>query len=434
MQTKVLYSLFACVLLLLIIGGTAAGQDPAQQDPQQEKPKEKSAVSPRGARSLVEDIFGNPRHKVGFSIGAFEVYQNNIYQTSQNLQPAMSATITARVFVNLGRRKSRFHLDYGAGYQFYNNKQGLNAPTQHGTAGYNYQLSRKATFDVQDSFSSSRNGYDNILSSILAPSYYAPNFSTEIMLQRQRITRNNLTARLGFNAGKNSFGLFGAYNLYRFGSASQQDLDGFSVGASYSRQITKWLFLSNSYSGYLNKVDPIYHSARIHQLQVGGFKFKFGANWQADIGGGIELANTNGRNLWKEDVSASLTWNSPSHMLSIQYHRGFFSTIGISGILQSDQGHLSFGSRLTNRLNLQMAALYVHGSNFYNNLGTNTNGSMEYYSALGGLQFSLFQGLIASANITYRNQRARGIAGLPISLDSYAAFAGLQYAFPSGIR
>ena len=108
MQTKIFQSLFICVVLLLTNIGTAAGQEQTQQDQQQEKPKDKAATSPRGAQSLVEDAFHSARHRVGFSIGAFEVYQNNLYQTSQNLQTASSTAMTLRIFANLGGRNSSF--------------------------------------------------------------------------------------------------------------------------------------------------------------------------------------------------------------------------------------------------------------------------------------------------------------------------------------
>jgi hypothetical protein len=260
-----------------------------------------------------------------------------------------------------------------------------------------------------------------------------PSFSTEILLPRQRITLNNLTASLGFGIGKNQFSVFGGYNLYRFALSNSQNMDYFGVGASYNRQITKWLYLSNSYSNYLNKVDPVYRDSRIHRLQVGGLNFKLGPSWQAGIGGGVELANTYGRNIIREDASASLTGKSMSHVFSVQYSRGFVSSVGISGIFQSDLGTVTLGSRLTQRLNLQLAAFYMRGSNFYYR-GTHTSGSMNYYSAQGGLEFYLFHGLIASGGFTYMDQRARDIVGLPVSLDRYIVYGGLQFVFPYGNR
>jgi len=433
MRIRVLYRMFGCVLLLLAIAGTVCSQEPPQQDQPQEKAKEKSATESRGSRSLTDDALGNLRHQVGFSVGAFEMYQSNLFTSSLNQQTASMTTVTSRVYANFGRRKSKLHFDYGAGYMLYNNRQGLNAFEQNGNGTYNYQLSRKASFNVQDNFSSSPNGYGNFMSSIINPSSSMPSFSTEMLLPRQRITQNNLTANLGFGVGKNQFGVFGGYNLYRFASSNAQNMDGFSVGASYNRQITRWLSLSNSYSQYLNKVDPLFRGARIHRLQVAGLNFKLGSRWEASIGGGVELANTYGRNIVREDASASLTGKSTSHMFSVQYHRGFVSSIGISGLFQSDQGIVIFGSRLTERLSLQLAASYVRGSNFYY-FGNRTAGNLNYYSARGGLEYSLFQGLIASGGFTYTNQRARDIIGLPVTLDRYVVYGGVQFVFPYGNR
>jgi hypothetical protein len=430
MSIKGLCRIVGCGLLLLL-AGTAVCQESVQGDRQQDKAKGSGTVSPRGARSLVDDIFANPRHNLGFSVGAFGVYQDNLYQTSRYQQTARSVMPTARIFANLGRRKSIFHLDYGAGYQLYNNRRGLDGLEQLGSASYSYLASRNASINIQDFFSSSHNG--NLFSTILDPSGSPPGFSTEIMLPRQRIIQNNLTATLGFNTHKNNFSIFAGYNLYRYEYNMHQDLDGFSTGASYSRQITKWFFLSSSYYTYVNKVDPIYRGTLINRLQIGGVRFKLGREWEAEIGGGVELAITYGENLWREEATASLTWNSRSHTFSVRYHRGFYSTVGISGVFGSDEGRVEFGSRLTDRLNLQLSAFYQHGSNFYSN-GISTAGSIDYYSALGGLQFRLFEGLIASGNVSYRNQHTRYITGLPATLETYVAAAGIQYIFPSGIR
>ena len=96
------------------------------------------------------------------------------------------------------------------------------------------------------------------------------------MLPRQRITQNSLTANLGFSAGKNNFSLYGGYNLFRYQSSTQQNNDGFSIGAGYGRQINKWLSLNTGYWTYLNKVDPSYRGSLVNHLQVGGFTFKLG--------------------------------------------------------------------------------------------------------------------------------------------------------------
>jgi hypothetical protein len=431
MRTRVITRLIGGVMLIFAMAVMAAAQESSQQDPP-EKAKPKTDSEPRGARSLLEDAFGNMRHRFGFSVGAFGFYQSNLYVTSVNKQNTWVASINPGIYANFGGRKSQLHLNYGAGYQIYRGKVGLNELEHGGNAGYSYQLSRNASLNVSDRISSSPNGYGNFLFSALNPSFSAPSLLPELLVGRQRITRNNLDTRLAFGIGKNRFGVFGGYTLYRFKESPDRNFDGFFVGGSYDRKLTRWLYFSNRYSTYLSGGDPLLRGIRIHQLRVGGLNFKLGTAWELGFGGGVSLADTAGHYLLRENVSVSLAGTSTSHVFTLGYHRGFFSTVGVPGVFQSDLVNTSLGSRLTTRLNLQLSALYMRGFNYY--VGKRTGGTLDYYTARGGLEFSLFQGLVSSAGFIYTDQRARDISGLPISMNRYAVYAGLQFVFPSGNR
>jgi hypothetical protein len=422
-----------CILLILATAGTSFSRDSTGEEPSSDTTQADSQGAPRGKRTFMDDITSNKRNKIGFSVGVFGVYQSNVNRTSTP-EAASSATTTLRLFANLGRRKSSLHLDYAAGYLFYSHNKGLNSLEQRGNGAYSRQLTRKMTFLVQDTFASSPNGYYGSFFSPTIPTTSIPSgISTEFQVRRQGIIRNDVVGRLEYVTSKDNFSVYGAHSLYRFEVDKSQNINLPQVGASYSRQIKRWLSLGTNYSTYVSNVIPENRNAWVQSVQAGDLGFNMGKIWQANFSGGVDYAITHGYNVLTGSAYATLTMSTDATWLLFEYHRGLESTTSISGLFLTDNGRVSLGNRLTNRLNLQLRALYSRSDRHYS-AGQMTGGGYAIYSGGAGLEYSFFKGLIASANFIYRNQRSHDISGLPTSLNGYVASGGVQFVFPSRAR
>lgn len=429
MPRKKLLAAICLLLTMLVLGSTAAAQEPAQ-DAQEVKDQTKVAPSaPQGAKSLVDDVMENIRQRFGFSLGIHGLYESKIFNGGPQQNASTAAAFSVRVYGNLGRRRSRFHFNYGLGYRFQaNNVRTIDSSNHYGNVQYSLQLSRRTTLQISDQISSSPYAFGGFLQPVLGPGGPTQGFSTEVFLGRQRFTRNACAGTLSFATPKNHFSIISDYQFYRFRSVTDVNVHAVQLGATYERDITRWLSLSSGYSAYLNNVDARFRDARIHRLQVGGMNFKLGRNWQLSAVGGIELANTSGTNRWGGSANAQLSWHTRASTLVVTYDRGFNSAVGLARVLQSQTATLACGSRLTQWMNLQLSASYVRGAAFLD------AGALRYYIAHAGLGFALSSNLVASLSCFYQNQHGQNLVAVPQTSAGYVGSVGLQYLFPGRRR
>jgi hypothetical protein len=413
-------------LMMLLFPGFAHPQAGAE-DPQQTEPPKNTA--PLGARSFIGDTFSNMRNVVGFSLGMNQLYEHDILHSTNQRQSVNVSSVFPRVYLNLGRQRHQFHADYGFGYRYYHEKQELNTTEHYASASYDYQVTARSSIRISDDFTSSPNWYGASFGPLLSLSNPTPGFSTELTLERQRIVRNYATGSFNYQATqKISLAVFGVFGSYRYDSQDLPNVNSLQAGLNYNHQITRWLFLTNSYSAYLNNVDERYQDARIHRLQVGGLQFRLGRSWEATAGGGIEYVKTYDENRLGESISAGLAWNTEANTFGFNYHRGFYSAIGIASVLQSDQGIVTLGSRMTRWLNLQLSMSFLRGFERIQ------SGRIRQYHASAGVDFALRSDLVASINGVYVNQTGTELGSIPLDFERYVAYVGLQYVFPGSRR
>jgi hypothetical protein len=407
----------------------AVGQTGAQ-DSGQDSDKEKTEKAAKGSRSFSEDAFSNLRHKFGFSVAFNEIYFSDAYSAgSTTSQSAMADVLYPRIYFNLGQRKSKFHLDYGFGYRRYHNGITSHSKEQYGNASYAYQATRKSSFQLYNHFSIAPEWFGSFLSPILTGETPFSGFTNEIFWENQKILRNVAGAQYSYKTAKTDFILMSEYQIWRFHPQIDTNFEGVMAGISYRRQITKWLTLDNSYSAYLNHVDQQYQgTGRIHRLQVGGFRFNLCKDWILTAGGGAEYSKQSGLDQLGELVDVGLGWTNDSSVFTANYHRGFYSGIGLEQIFQSDQGLAGFGTRINSWTNLQLSGSYIRGT------GVFRYGSIETYSARAGLDFALPANLYANFAVTYLNQKAKGFDPLIFDRDRYVAMVGIQYVYPGHRR
>jgi len=408
------YALVA--LLLIAVAMPAYGQDQASQPPDS-----------KGLLSFVDDVFGSVRNNAGFTLGAHESYVSNLQGTQYGDRDAQVSSFMARVFVNFGRQRSRFHLNYGGAYRLYHGREGLDGVAHLGNASYTYQASRRVSIGISDNFHYSPNDFSSFWGPSLNVPMPIPEFSDEPVYARQKVLRNSLNGNVGIRTSRKShLGLFVGHSFYRYEERDIGDWNSYHAGLSFNYEIKTWLDFSTHYAIHFGGRNRDDRDTMIHRLNVGSFTFHPTRRWNVSFGGNLQAADTYDRTYYGAGGSASLRYTSEATSFSAGYHRGFSSSIGIPGVFQSDRVTANFGRRISTRLNYHLGAHYNH-SNYRSGIG-----SYELFSVGTGLEIAIAPNLVGSLGYNYWNQRRQSIEDLLPYINRYSVHAGLQFVWPGG--
>jgi hypothetical protein len=423
------------IQILMAVSFTAGGrwaiaQTEPQQDPdeeiQQEQAQEtatKESEESYGSPSLIDGILQNSRNRMGFTLGAYEAYTNNIYPSGADRKASTFTAIAPNIFMNFGRRRTKFHLDFGGGYRFYQGHSDSNGYDFRGSATFSRQLTRRTSFQISDQANSSQDVYGAYSVPIYSPLQYGTFFDQ--IRSIRRVTSNDLLGRYEYSGRSISWSFFGGLQSYKYEENELLDGNAVQIGANFDYRITKWLSLTNSYTTYLGNPNPLYADTRIHRLEAGGLRFNLTKRWVLSGGGGVELAYYQNHDYVRESARVSLGYESGRSKLEMSYLRGFYSVFGLQGLFYSDSVNLSTAHRITDRMALKLAANYSSASEIVG------SAQIENLSGAGALEFVLLRGLIASVNYSYQHQRSENYIYYYPGLSRYVAALGLQYVFPN---
>ncbi len=421
------------IIWVLWAAGVCMAQEPIAAPPENEEAipvpiRTGEETKSLGAQTFVDDVFQSTRNHFGFSLGAYQAYTTDVSRSSQERQGSGITAFMPRAFVNIGKKKSKFHLDVGAGYRLYNKHRDLNSWDYSADAQYSYQLSKRTSLQIADQFTSSYNDSWSFIS-LYSPLHYDLSFSNEVLFNRQRINRNSLMAELNYQVTrKASLGVFGGYNYYDYPQYGLRNANAFNLGGSFDYRLKKWLYFSSSYSTYLNYVDERYRDTQIHRLQIGGLDFRLSHSWRLWAGGGIEVSDYQGDNRIGESANAGIGYTTRNTSLNLTYQRGFTSAIGISRLMESDIASAELGYRITSRISARLQSYYYRSTEQY------YGGLLKTLSGGGGLQFALRRDLFMNVDAFYQNQQAHNFSIEGLGLNRLTAYVGLQYVWPSRKR
>lgn len=380
-----------------------------------------------GAQDFKDDVFLNSRNPFGFSLSASQGYVKDISGVGVR-QSTMFSSFSGRAFFNAGRRRSKLHLDFGAGYRY--NYDGLNpdSPDYQANAQYSYQIAPNTSLQISNQFTHTYNDSWSFLS-LYSPIQSDLNFSSEVLFNRQQITRNTSRASLHHNLGRRvSLGISGGYELYRYPELSLGTTNAFTVGGDFDLRLTDWLSLTNSYTAYLNSVNEEFRDARIHRLQAAGLDFSLGRAWRLWMSGGVELSDYQDETRIAESVSAGVGYTYSKSSLSLTYHRGFTSAIGISGLMHSDRINADFGYRITQWMNTRLE------SGYYRSRDQVDSGLLQTWSNGGSLGIALSSSLNMTLNGYYQKQSPRNYSTDDLEIERVTAFLSFEYVWPARRR
>jgi hypothetical protein len=401
-------------------------EQPAEQEPTTVEVDQNEPIRSLGAQTFLDDVFENMRNRWGMSVSAGQGYTTDFNLSSAGQQGSMFTSVIPRMFLNFGRRRSMLHIDVGGGYRHYNGKSRDSDTWDYfGNALYSKEISRHTSFSLSNQFKSSYNDSWSFVS-LYSPISYDPNFSNEIILNRQRITRNSLATRLSYEATRRiTIDLFADYNRYRYTRHTLINSDAFEAGLGVSFRLKKWLSFNSSYSTYLNSVSDNYSDARIQRLQVGGFDFHPTRSWKIWANGGVDYASYRGGSHFDGDLNAGIAYSTRNFTYNTTFQHGFTSAIGISSLMNSDVVGFLLGYRISKWAR-------IHGeSYYYRNSEQSGFGVLKSFSSGGGLNLMLSRNFFISSRAFIQAQSSRNFSVAGLGIRRFTVNVGLQYVFPS---
>ena len=394
------------------------------------------------AGSFSQENAWNLRNNFGFSLNASEGYyfkddpRENPDPDSTREKASASTSLSANVFTNYRSGRSAMHLDYGAGYRFYSERENsINGVVHSANGAYSYEINERARLQLRDHLSSYSNdplgdsfsinsSFDRILS---GSNYY------DILLSQQRHTRNTVSGSINSDVtGKSTnVRIFGTYDNYWYG---EQDLAEDKIDSSYSAKvgvgvqqgITSWLSFGSTYSIQLNND---LKDSRVHRVDVGNFQFELTPAIEVHASGGVDITDTGTSDGYRTRIAtrAGISYSNRMNRIYADYSRNTMSVSGFNRLLPSETVLVGLGQPLGERANFRVIWYYQRSSDF------SENGHLTAHQGMASMEYIILSGLYASVNYTrrYQENSINSLAGIPSSNRSMFSL-GLTYSWPSG--
>jgi hypothetical protein len=384
----------------------------------------------RGAYAFAEDIVKSSRNLWGFSLSAYEAYSTDAVPGIQKNEDATITSLAPSIFLNIGRRKTKLHIDFGSGYRLYRHHKDLNGWNYSGSVKFSSQFSRIVSLQLSNLLTSSANDASSIFSFFPSIRNDYPSNSREVLFDdRQRMTRNSMQAKLDFQLSRRArLGLTGGYDLFSYEQVSLTNTNAVRIGADFEYKLAKWLDFSSSYYDYLNKVDDSRRDVQIHRLKVGGLNLNLTRFWRIWTGGGIDFSQYRGLEHFKENVDVGIRYGSRNTTLSATYNRGLSSASGLSRLMHSDAISVELGNRITSRVSSRLTSYYTRSSESL------AAGTLKTLAGNASLEFALRNDLFLSLNSSYQNQQQSNFSYGGLQVNRFSAYVSLQYVWPSRRR
>jgi hypothetical protein len=379
-----------------------------------------------GAQNFQDEVFFNPRNGFGFALNASQGYISDMSGGGNINSSYHLSSFSGSIFFNANRRRSSFHMDFGAGSRFYyhGGDDYFTRPNYNADVTYAHQISKSTSFIIADDFASYYNDYSPF-TTLYSPLQDISNLSNEIILERQRIHRNSVTATINRQVGqKINLGLNGIHSFYKYAEEGLENTNEFQIEGYFDFKLTRWLSLTNKYTAFLNSVKED-RQAQIHRLQVAGLSFSVGPNMRFWSGGGVSFSEYQGERHLSESISAGIGYTSLNTVVNLNYQRDFTSALGISRLMLTDALTANVGWRITRWMNTMFESSYSRSKD------QTETGILDTLKSIGQIGFALNSNINMTLNANYQNQKAIRYSIPGLEIERLSGYLDFQYVWPS---
>ena len=435
MNHKLCYSFL--VMVLFAAGAMAQetqraeSSESADESTKDSRKQAKSERSPSTV-SFTDSLFLGMGNNTTFSVGMFEGYNSNILSqvgsASPGRLPDSITSLYTRLFTHTEGRNARLSVDYATGYRFYAQSCELNSAEHRGTFAFRTKPSRRSWFELSEYVASLSNDSYTLLSQPLASNELGTDFSQQVLLDRQRVFTNVAKAELGYELSRRTqLSLYGSYVVQRFEASPLHNADGFLLGLHFQRQFNRWVAFETNYQFKLSEFNNQFGQANIHRFEIGGLNYRLQPTLTLFASGGVEYAEFQEAYQPGAAVRGGIAKQTRTTNLSLEYQRGFASSLGLGTLTQGNAVAVRLNRRVNSWMNILASSTYSRNLAFVG--PDQTSAPLYIFQVQPGLQFAVRRNLIFSLTYDYFTQNT-DTYGLSVGDSSryYIAF-GFEYVF-----
>ena len=427
------------IFLISLQGGPILAQDgpsgePAQEDQAisgQQPISDAAYQMPTSGRSLKDSVVMNSRNKVGFSLGLFGLYDRTILESEPvSDTDTREMLVLPTVFINLGRRKTQFHVDYSLEQRFFSDATNLGDLTFHtGNVSFVSMPNRHWTFIATDEV---RSAPSDLLS---LSGGFSPGLPIENPIgpgisgySYERVFMNRGAAQLNYSPDrKTSIGFQGNSQVFRYETSGVNDTDAFNVGTNFERK------LSRRYDMNIDFMYGRYETASgVRQDELkrlsGGLGYQISKKWRLFGNGGVEWVDTPGHSYIPSYFSAAIGRTTDLSIFSISYTKAAQYQLGTPQLNNTHTISLSFDQRLTSKSSLTLGAYYYRTEPYAEHVLQNT------FISGAGFKYLLFRYIMASISGNYEYQDRAFNLDNSVPLKRLEIYAGIEIILPGVSR
>ena len=330
---------------------------------------------------------------------------------------------------------------YAPGFEFYQKATALNAVNQNADGSFQYRISRRATFNLHDSFQQNSNVFDQpfVFSGVVSGTVQGP--SSFVIVPYASQLANTLAGELSYQFGLNGMiGFGGNHSLLNYPTLSQVPglFNSTSEGGMvfYNRRLSGSRYAGAIYQYSHITTTPTSSTTQTHLLSL-FYTFYLHRNLTASIAAGaqhyqFEQTSVPQFNGWSPQVAASMGWQERRLNFAVDYSRSVSAGGGLLGVYNSSSanGHVVWQASQNWTLNLQGSYLIVK-----NATPLSESSYAGGHSVMGDASVARRIGdrITVQAGYDRLHQSYSGVALVNSAPDSNRGFVSISYQFKRSI-
>lgn len=390
-----------------------------------EEDKKKPAQAPVET-SAIDRMYSGLRNNATFAVRFTANYDSNLLGSNVNSQGGSFESISPRFVANVQKKTFGMDVDYSASYLAYNKFSNLNKSDHLAGVAFRFQFSPRTYARIAEHVSYSTNSFATGVNQLLSPTQIFPPANQSLFFRRQRIFRNVMEGKLGYQLTPDStLNWFGTYDVERYRSEPFNNLSGGVAGVRWEHRMSQRLTVSTEYSFSYFTFNNVLNSSRIHSVGM-GFRYLLRPSVAIFASGGIQSANVQRTSKSGGSVVAGITKSTSTNTFSIAYENVNTNQVGLATTVRSQGVSAHFRRRITNKAGFTLDSGYTR-----NRLIFNQNVPINTYTGGVGFEYAVRSDLTFFANYGYVRQRSPVfILQAPIVSRSTASI-GFEFRLPA---
>jgi hypothetical protein len=366
-------------------------------------------------------------------------YDDNVL-AGETSKPISAETYTIFPNIRLDERtaRARASLSYSPGFTFYDPTTDLNQFNQNATADFQYRLTSRMTFGLQEVFQQNSTIFSQPYTLAGATvSGSADSASPIVVLPYAGQLMDSTQAHLSYQFSRSSMiGGAGSFSSFHFSNLTQNiglyNSDGGGGSAFYNRRLTRSQYIGINYRYSISESNPVPSTTQSQYATV-FYTMYLARTLSLSITGGPEYATSSAPGVtpihtWAPSGVASIGWQKSRANFALTYSRAITTGWGLLGSFTADNANASVQMQFTRRLLGGLSGNYANTKNATPSIVSSTQlGHLIFGRA--SLQYLIGEHLTAVAEYTRLHESYSGISAISNNPNADRVAVSLNYRF-----